>query len=523
MTLANTFAPTNCTTQTFPSWQAGIDSNAAAVAFAAAAWQPTVTGTDMVVHVASGTVPTSAGVTAVAAQTVTLATANATNPRIDLVVLDRVTGTIAAVTGTPAATPAAPAVPAGKLPCCQVTVRAATTTILGNDGTDTRALWLVGLRAAAFEALGGPVVDDGAGNLTVDAHLLTAATSVDLTNDAVLIYSAAAGAPRKAAPSLLGGVSAAAFLAVQQDLMQLQLQTAIANALAASAMVAADGMYDAFNSDTLSGVSGTTNPTYDVVNKLYASNSATVVSTTLNTSNMSTGSQNTCRIDETYTVGNSKTVMSIGCYQTVALNVELKIFLKNGSGNYTCAVSQTFAHAGGGWQDFTLTTPYSVPASGTYYIGVYPQSAPSIDNTSSSGAQYNGDVAQGATQSGFSEVSGSYILTRYTWGSVGNMTLVGPALSPAPASAPSKALLAVLWKDVSGSATLNTDFTAEVTENGGTNWVAATLVDSGVTIAGFKVLTATVALTSGGTTVQWRLKTLNNRSEQVKGVALMTQ
>lgn len=85
------------------------------------------------------------------AATVTMAGANATNPRIDLVVA-RVRDslysgsapsdgfTIEAVTGTAAASPTAPATPANSLVLAQVRVNAAATTLTAGNITDMRAL-----------------------------------------------------------------------------------------------------------------------------------------------------------------------------------------------------------------------------------------------------------------------------------------------------------------------------------------------------------------------------------------------
>ena len=136
--------------QTGTAYPLAIDAATAALAFVGVPWQPTITNTDMAVHIAAGVVPTTSGVTSVAAQTVTLGAAHATLPRIDRVVLDRVTGAASVVAGTNAANPAAPAVPAGKLPCCQILVPAAATAVLNTNGTDERMPWPLGLRSGAF-------------------------------------------------------------------------------------------------------------------------------------------------------------------------------------------------------------------------------------------------------------------------------------------------------------------------------------------------------------------------------------
>jgi len=105
-----------------------------------------------------------------------------------------------------------------------------------------------------------------------------------------------------------------------------------------------------------------------------------------------------------------------------------------------------------------------------------------------------------------------------------DMTLLSNALNPAPASAPSQVKLIVLWKDLSGSAVLNTDFTAEASRDGST-WTAGTLTDTGYSANGYKVLwaVADVSAQPSSTVVKYRLKALNSKFHQVKGVALMVK
>lgn len=128
-----------------------IDAGLAALSFVATAWQPTVTNTDMIVHVGAGQYPTASAIIQVAAQAVPLGSAHASLDRIDRVVLDRVTGIASVVAGTPAANPAPPEAPAGKLLCCQMRVRAAATAVVNTDGVDERMPWLIGMRSLAFK------------------------------------------------------------------------------------------------------------------------------------------------------------------------------------------------------------------------------------------------------------------------------------------------------------------------------------------------------------------------------------
>ena len=109
-----------------------------------------------------------------------------------------------------------------------------------------------------------------------------------------------------------------------------------------------------------------------------------------------------------------------------------------------------------------------------------------------------------------------------TTNSITSMILVTNTLNPAPTSAPTTATIDLLWKDLSGSAVLGTDLTIEVTSNG-TNWYSVTPINSGITINGFSLLKATIPLTVSSTSVQIRTKTLNNKSQQIKGIALLVK
>ena len=99
-----------------------------------------------------------------------------------------------------------------------------------------------------------------------------------------------------------------------------------------------------------------------------------------------------------------------------------------------------------------------------------------------------------------------------------NMTLVTTAQTADSSVANGRILLEY---DNTASPSINTDLTAEVTCNGGTNWAAATL--SAVTAngqGGRKVVeTADTACTSG-TDFRARIKTLNNKNIPISGLSL---
>lgn len=97
---------------------------------------------DMVVRTYAGEIRNRATgtVIAVVLSDTTLATAHATLDRIDLVVVDSTSGAVTKVDGTAAASPVAPATPAGKTAIASVSVPANDTAITTNQVTDLRIL-----------------------------------------------------------------------------------------------------------------------------------------------------------------------------------------------------------------------------------------------------------------------------------------------------------------------------------------------------------------------------------------------
>jgi len=117
---------------------------------------------NMTVRLDAGFIFSAATLTEVAAQSTGTITAPVTNPRIDRVVVDSVTGAVSVVAGTEAASPSAPAIPAGKLPVARVLLATSTTQIENPDITDERAF-------------------PGAGGLTIVASQAATGTSVAFT------------------------------------------------------------------------------------------------------------------------------------------------------------------------------------------------------------------------------------------------------------------------------------------------------------------------------------------------------
>lgn len=77
-------------------------------------------------------------VTEVAAQSTAAITAPATNPRSDVIYIDRVTGAVGVATGTEAASPVDPAIPDDKAPVARINLTTSTSTITNADLDDLR-------------------------------------------------------------------------------------------------------------------------------------------------------------------------------------------------------------------------------------------------------------------------------------------------------------------------------------------------------------------------------------------------
>ena len=107
---------------------------------------------DMTVAVAAGVVRNADGTTAVvAAGNVTITTAHATNPRLDLVVASNA-GVKSVTAGTAAASPVFPAIPANSVVLAAVYVPATNTALATNQITDKRAVLPAPLATAAASA-----------------------------------------------------------------------------------------------------------------------------------------------------------------------------------------------------------------------------------------------------------------------------------------------------------------------------------------------------------------------------------
>ena len=111
-------------------------------------------------------------------------------------------------------------------------------------------------------------------------------------------------------------------------------------------------------------------------------------------------------------------VSSIGIYSTLAGAFKVKIVKRNSVGNFDVVVSESFAHPGGGFVDHDLSSAYTIPSSGDYYLAALNDASISNDVALliSSRAFKIGDIT-GVAQSGFTEdgAAGHMLPMRYTY------------------------------------------------------------------------------------------------------------
>jgi len=100
-----------------------------------------------------------------------------------------------------------------------------------------------------------------------------------------------------------------------------------------------------------------------------------------------------------------------------------------------------------------------------------------------------------------------------------NMTLISQAFTAE--EQPDEARIVIFEEDVD-SITLNTDLKAYVSRDGGTTWTQITLSDEGHYESGKRILTGTADISSqpAGTSMKYKIETLNNKNLKIHGTAL---
>jgi hypothetical protein len=224
-------------------------------------------------------------------------------------------------------------------------------------------------------------------------------------------------------------------------------------------------------------------------------------------------------IDRTNPIANGAVVSALRFFATNAGQYTIKIVRRVSGTVYDVLLSQVVNHPGGGLVEFALTTPFTVPSSGVIYAGVNYGTAviPNLSNvTIRTYIGSNPAVGNGVT--GWTEDSNNFIPMNVVY-QPENMTLVSVAYTAS--STPNNARIAVQLAD-SLTLTPNTDFTAEVSRDGGTTWTAVTLSLTMPSFGGVKMYEGSVSVLGqpSGTSMKWRFKTITNKAIFASGVVL---
>ena len=154
--------------------------------------------------------------------------------------------------------------------------------------------------------------------------------------------------------------------------------------------------------------------------------------------------------------------------------------------------------------------------------GVGGGGAPAVNGTANTGGGGGGATGTGGGARG--EGGSGVVIIRFLDGALSaadDMTLVSN--STTAEVAPTKGDIVMTYTNGSGTATLNTDLTAEFSANNGTNWTSMTLVAQGSTGTHLIVSAHDVTVGTAGTAMKYRIKTLNQgaaKETRIQAVSL---
>jgi len=181
---------------------------------------------------------------------------------------------------------------------------------------------------------------------------------------------------------------------------------------------------------------------------------------------------------------------------------------------YQTGVNQYYAGGGGGRGSTTGGTGGS-GVGGAGGSNVVPTGG--ATNTGSGGGGSTSNVASGAGADGI-------VIIRIDSSLVDNLPLTLQSNATTAETAPTKGDIVMTYTNGAGTATLNTDLTAEFSADNGSTWTSTTLVAQGSTGTHLIAAAHDVTLTStSGTEMKYRIKTLNQsaaKSTRIQAVSL---
>lgn len=189
-----------------------------------------------------------------------------------------------------------------------------------------------------------------------------------------------------------------------------------------------------------------------------------------------------------YNFGSSKTIKGFSIKQ-------------NSSGQAITSVKIDRSSDGSSWTNVATQTIVADNSKQTF------------DITNSTGAQYWRVLANANTGSGSWEVQEVEFFE-----APGNMTLVSASIT---ASAQPTSGRVVVFVEEIDSITVNTDFIAYLSRDGGTTYTAVTLVSEGTYASGKKIYSGSGSISAqpSGTTMKYKLVTANNKKIKVHGAS----
>jgi hypothetical protein len=283
-----------------------------------------------------------------------------------------------------------------------------------------------------------------------------------------------------------------------------------------------DGICDPYNDETDVDTSTSTNELYDASDDSYTGVGAdTEEFNSLNTTFSSYGAGGMTIVDRDWAINNSTVIAKVAIYSNSAQSFQPKIMLENTATDIDVTYdTDTFSHGGSGWQTFTYTTPTTIPASGVYRYGCYSTYAMTgVDSYNSAARAYATGSSNNSTTFTSNTSGGVFPVKAIYQGSAANMTLVSNAFTADAVPATGRIYF---HARENVSSTINTDLTAEISRDGGTNFTTVTLALVQTLADGTKAYegTATISGQPSGTAMKYRIKTLNTKDIDVLGTVL---
>ena len=426
------------------------------------------------------------------------------------------------------------------------------------DATDTAALLTLPDKTTranmflGFDANGDPIATDAAGppgptgpggdmsgsnNLSELTSAATARTNLGLgtaatkntgTANGDVVELDATGLPAVDG-SQLTGISSTDNVS-RANIILNAFRIAVNGGLSVMDMV--DGVVDEFEDETGVDLPTSTNETYDATNDLYTSLQTTkdgrfdeadasqvdIGDGVANRKHIgfqwvasTTGTISTCKIDLELVNANSDVFCQL--YSENAGSPGSAI----GSASDTVTLNSAPAEF-----TFTFATPPSVTNGTTYWMVLTDSSG--SGNVRMEQAAHNASYKTGASDTITSITDGSNgtgtaeLRLEIVINDVVNMTLVSNATTAL--AQPDEAFV-VLWQEDVDAVTLNTDLKAYASRDGGTTFTQITLAEEAALSTG-RILTGTVDISGqpAGTSMKYKIETLNTKEQRIHGVGL---